>query len=296
MDAARLRLVVTHRTAYHFPEGANRLLIALRLWPEPHAGQLIRKWEVNVNGTPVIPNVRNGLGEQVGLWSAPATPGEIAVVASGVVETEDRAGVVSGLTVRPNPMIFLRSTDRTRADATIRKLVAAPEADTPLLSWLHDLMAIVRDRIRYLTGSTHAETTATEALQAGAGVCQDHAHVFIAAARAHGVPARYVCGYMLADGEHGDLHETHAWAEAWVDGLGWVAFDPSNGLCPTERYIRLTTGLDSFDAAPIRALASGGQGTGVFADVRITTSNAWGSSEADDEARIRALQQQQSQQ
>lgn len=289
-------MVVTHRTAYNFPAGVSRLLIAMRLWPEPHAGQLIRKWEVSVNGAPVTPNVRNGMGERVALWSGPVTPGEVAVIASGIVETEDRSGVISGLTVRPNPVIFLRTTDRTKSDAAIRKLVAARNDEEPVLSWLHLLMEAVYERVQYITGSTDSGTTAVEALKSGMGVCQDHAHIFIAAARAHGIPARYVCGYMLADGQHGDLHETHAWAEAWVDGLGWVAFDPSSGLCPTERYVRLSTGLDSFDAAPIRGLASGGQGTGVFADVRIATSAAWGRAEGEDEARIRALQQQQSQQ
>jgi transglutaminase-like putative cysteine protease len=71
------------------------------------------------------------------------------------------------------------------------------------------------------------------------------------------IPARYVCGYFLA-GTLAPSEAHHAWAEAWVDGLGWVGFDPANGMCPTERYVRLACGLDSSSAAPIRGTRRGG--------------------------------------
>lgn len=291
---SRLRLLVTHRTAYHYPEGASRLLLVLRLWPEPHAGQVIRKWQVSVNDELLQPGARTGHGDRSALWSAAPSPGHVVITASGIVETEDRNGLVTGLTVRPNPAIFLRPTDHTRADKAIRDLVAPPGPD--LIPWLHGLMAAINERLPYVTGATTMQTTAIEALKVGAGVCQDHAHLFIAAARAHGVPARYVAGYMLADGDHGDLHETHAWTEVWVEGLGWVGFDPSSGICATERYIRLSTGLDAFDAAPIRGHATGGGAIGVVADVRIAKSNGDGAGEGDQESNLRAQQQQSQQQ
>jgi transglutaminase-like putative cysteine protease len=92
----------------------------------------------------------------------------------------------------------------------------------------------------------------------GKGVCQDHAHIFIAAARTLGVPARYITGYLLLDsGGTADAH--HAWAEAWVEGLGWVGFDVSNGICPTDKYVRLAVGLDAGYAAPVTGSRRGGQ-------------------------------------
>lgn len=290
----RLRLLVSHRTAYHYPTGASRLQLVLRLWPEPHAGQVVRKWQVTVNDQLVQPGARTGHGDRSALWSAAAAPGDVAICASGIIETEDRSGLVTGLTVRPNPAIFLRETDQTRADKAIRELAPSPGEDR--IPWLHELMATVNSRLPYVSGATNARTTAMEALKAGAGVCQDHAHLFIAAARAHGVPARYVCGYMLAGEGAQELHETHAWAEAWVEGLGWTAFDPSTGLCPTERYIRMSTGLDAFDASPIRGHAIGGGSAGVRADVRIAPSTGVGVGEGDLEARLRAEQQQSQQQ
>lgn len=283
---------MTHRTSYHFPYGANRLLLVLRLWPEAYAAQVVRQWQVTVNGEDIAPQSITGNGERCALWSAPAQPGEIAITASGIVETEDRAGLVSGLTVRPNPAIFLRSTERTRADKAIRELMPAPDLSAPV-PWLHDLMGEVYRRLSYVTGSSTNDTTAIDALKGGAGVCQDHAHLFIAAARAHGIAARYVAGYMLADGAHSDLHETHAWAEVFVDQLGWVGFDPSSGICTTERYVRLTTGLDAFDAAPIRGHATGGAAATLLADVRIGELSIGGRSDPAGTAMLQAQQQQQ---
>lgn len=269
MSPQRLSMVINHRTSYHFPNGAARLLLLLRLWPEPHAGQVVRNWAVSVNDEPVFPSARTGHGDNIALWSAAANPGEIAILATGIVEAEDKSGLVTGLTVRPNPAIFLRPTDTTRSDKAVRDLMPAPTAPDTRIAWLHELMGVVHERLAYVTGSTTVGTTAIDALKAGVGVCQDHAHLFIAAARAHGIPARYVCGYLLADGDHGDLHETHAWAEAWIEGMGWYAFDPSSGICTTQRYVRLTTGFDASDAAPIRGHSTGGGASGVIADVRI---------------------------
>jgi transglutaminase-like putative cysteine protease len=100
------------------------------------------------------------------------------------------------------------------------------------------------------------ETSAEAALAAGQGVCQDHAHIFIGAARLLGLPARYVSGYLMMD-DRVDQEAGHAWAEAYVAGLGWVAFDVSNGISPDERYVRLATGFDYRDAAPVTGISIG---------------------------------------
>jgi transglutaminase-like putative cysteine protease len=122
---------------------------------------------------------------------------------------------------------------------------------------MHVLMNAVRDKVDYAIGVTNAHTSAAEALSDGQGVCQDHAHIFISAARVMGVPARYVNGYFLTDtDEPSEAH--HAWAEAYIEGLGWLGFDPANGICPTDHYVRLACGLDAGSAAPIRGTRRGG--------------------------------------
>jgi transglutaminase-like putative cysteine protease len=133
---------------------------------------------------------------------------------------------------------------------------------------MHALCTAVRDAIEYRSGATTSQTTAAQALKQGAGVCQDHAHVFIAAARTLNVPARYVVGYLLAVDTA--LTETHAWAEAHLSDIGWVGFDPANGICPTDRYVRLGCGLDSADAAPIRGSVVGAPQERLSASVDIS--------------------------
>jgi transglutaminase-like putative cysteine protease len=103
-------------------------------------------------------------------------------------------------------------------------------------------------------------------LALGTGVCQDHAQVLIAAAREAGLPARYVSGYLQANAD-GAAHEAaHAWAELYVQGFGWIGFDPANRCCPDARYIRLGSGLDAQDAAPIRGISRAVGSTGAAAE------------------------------
>jgi transglutaminase-like putative cysteine protease len=164
--------------------------------------------------------------------------------------------VVAGLAKALPPRVFLKETPQTKPDAPIRALSASVEGkDT--LEKLHALLASVRDKVEYAPGATGNHTSAAEALANGKGVCQDHAHIFIAAARCLGIPARYVTGYLVLEDE-APSQAHHAWAEAWVEGLGWVGFDAANRICPTERYIRLACGLDAGHAAPIVGSRRGG--------------------------------------
>ncbi len=108
-----------------------------------------------------------------------------------------------------------------------------------------------------MPGTTSVATNAESALEAGRGVCQDHSHIFLSAARLLKIPARYVSGYLLMEGID-EQTASHAWTEAHIDGLGWVGFDAANNVCPNDRYVRLATGLDYRDAAPISGVRLGG--------------------------------------
>ena len=134
------------------------------------------------------------------------------------------------------------------------QIIAAAESP---LAGCHNLTDAISDAIAYKPGSTRAQTTAAQALAQGEGVCQDHAQALIAAARAGGIPARYVSGY-LQSGQDGLDHEAaHAWGELYITGIGWIGFDPANRCCPDARYIRIGSGLDAQDAAPIRGISRG---------------------------------------
>jgi transglutaminase-like putative cysteine protease len=163
---------------------------------------------------------------------------------------------VRRLTEVAPPRVFRRDTVKTAPDDAIRELVVGLEAPDPI-DRLHELMQLIGERVKYVLGATNAHTSAAEALKAGRGVCQDHAHVFISAARLMGFPARYVNGYFVTGGEYASEAQ-HAWAEAYIDGLGWLGFDPANHVCPTDRYVRLACGLDAASAAPITGNRRGG--------------------------------------
>lgn len=252
-----MRLAVRHLTRYAYDPPAARAALRLKLFPPRFASQAVREWRVAVNGEAVEPNFVNGLGEGEAIWTSLLPQSAIEIVAEGVVDASDSSGVVRGLADATRPAMFLQPTALTEANDAIVAL--AKKAKRPdALTTMHRLSNAVRDAVDYTQAATHHATTAAEALAQGAGVCQDHAHIFIAGARAIGVPARYVTGY-LAPGFEGD-HETHAWAEAYVPDLGWVGFDPSNRQCPTDAYIRLCAGFDAADAAPVRGAVSLGAG------------------------------------
>lgn len=263
-----MRLAVRHVSSYRYAPPAIRVAMRLKLYPSVFDGQHTVEWRVTANGEEVSPILTSGFGDAAGLWVDHDNPAAVEIVAEGIVEVENRAGVVRGLPASPPVGIFLRETDLTRCDRGIAALAAEASGETTL-DELHDISRRVRAAVDYRTGSTDALTTASQALAQGAGVCQDHAHIFVAAARSRGLPARYVAGYLLPDAANGELSETHAWAEAFVKGLGWVGFDPSNEICPTENYIRLACGLDAAGAAPVRGNVLGRGEEGLSASVVI---------------------------
>jgi transglutaminase-like putative cysteine protease len=249
---------VRHVTRYRYGQPASYTIQSLRLTPVPFKGQRVLDWRVAVSGSPPALQYRDGFGNIVHLATINERHEELQIEAGGTVETKDCNGVVSGLVKDAPPRIFLRETLQTRPDAAIRELAHGATGKNTL-DKLHVLLGAIGDRVEYVPGITDAHTAAAEALADGKGVCQDHAHIFIAASRVLTIPARYVTGYLMLEGETA-AQAHHAWAEAWVDGLGWVGFDAANGHCPTDNYVRLACGLDADYAAPVTGSRRGGDG------------------------------------
>jgi len=279
-------LVIRHLTHMRYPQGAGGLALRLRLFPQSFDGQRVIDWHVEIDGKEIDHAIVGAYGERFAQWLTQEYREELEIVARGTVETEDKAGVIRGLRRTPPPAVFLRETMLTRITPDLERIGAGLAAGPDALPGLHALSERVREALPYRTGFTNSATTAADALTGTGGVCQDHAHIFIAAARSRGFPARYVAGYLLAGDEAYQQFETHAWAEAFVENLGWVGFDVTNGLSPTDHYVRLCTGLDADDAAPVRGIVTGGGPGAVSADVRIARG----------EGDIEAIQQQQQQQ
>jgi transglutaminase-like putative cysteine protease len=258
MSPMRLRIV--HRTVYTYEKPLSYGLQELRLTPKSRPGQTVLRWTVAIEGGSFEVEFDDHHMNRVTLISFSGEGHRIEVTCEGEVETEDTAGIVGRHQGFTPLWLFERQTELTRAGAQVRRLVRGLAADFPEeLPRLHELSRRVLAAITYRVGATDPGTSAEAALERGEGVCQDHAHVFIAAARAMGIPARYVSGYLMLDDR---IHQqaSHAWAEAHVDGLGWVGFDVSNGISPDARYIRVATGLDYREAAPVSGLRFGDHG------------------------------------
>jgi transglutaminase-like putative cysteine protease len=249
-------LTVDHITHYRYDRPMRDVVQSHRLTPSVYDGQRTLDWTVTVSDGVQGGAFRDGAGDRVQGWTVAGPVNEIVVTVRGTVETKDLTGVLRGYRETVNPECYMRATGATRADRALNEL-AHDTSGGGGLDLAHALSATVSDAIAYRPGVTTAHTTAAEALALGEGVCQDHAHALIAVARVRGLPARYVSGYLHSDAT-GEAHEAaHAWAEMYLTGLGWVGFDPANRCCPDARYIRLGSGFDSKDAAPIRGISRG---------------------------------------
>lgn len=252
-----MRLAIRHVTRYDFARPVAHGLQRLRLKPKPTHGQSVLEWRMELEGAVVEAEYDDHHHNRVTLVSVQPMATAVSVACSGVIDTSDKVGIV-GPHVGNMPLwCFLRQTELTRPGARLRALVSSLATDkADVLERLHELSGLVLEMVRYQTGGTDADTSAEHALAVGHGVCQDHAHVFLGAARLMGVPARYVSGYLMMD-DRIDQEAGHAWAEAHVEGLGWVGFDVSNGISPDARYVRVATGCDYREAAPVTGISSG---------------------------------------
>ncbi len=255
-----MRLTVRHETIYNFDPPMRGVVQSHRLTPSQFDGQQVISWAVNIDGAERGASFRDGAGDFIETISVLGPVDKVVIEVIGEVETTDLAGVLRGHRETVPPLSYLRTTRATRPDVALIELAetaVAGIAPDRVLDRAHALSAKVAEAIAYETGATRVDTTAAEAVALGRGVCADHAHALIACALTLDIPARYVMGYLFASEELGGMEASHAWAEMHIPGLGWVGFDPTNGSSPNDRYIRLSSGADAFEAAPIRGVAQG---------------------------------------
>lgn len=251
-----MRLKINHQTSYRYDEPVNYALQQLRLTPKSRAGQTVFNWETTIKGGQLELEFDDQHHNNVQLVSFEPGGTEIIIHSIGEVETIDNNGVVGEHGGYAPLWYFERPTELTKPGPNIRKLMKKVNRSNGDIPGLHHLCDLIKGKVRYETGKTDTSTLAEEALQNRRGVCQDHAHIFITIARLMGYPARYVSGYLLMD-EQINQDASHAWAEAYVENIGWIGFDVSNSICPDERYVRVATGLDYRDAAPINGMRFG---------------------------------------
>ncbi len=261
-------LKIRHTTTYRYDRPVDYALQKVRLRPQRVSTQQVEAWKITIAGGAVEAAYDDHYGNHVDLVNVDVGATEVAITAEGSVITHDATGVLGKVYGRAPLWHFQQPTAATTAGAQITALANSVTLKADQVDTFHALSAAILKAAPYQIGVTQSGTTAEEALALGAGVCQDHAQIFIAAARHHGVPARYVSGYLMMN-DTVDQDATHAWAEAHVDGLGWVGFDVSNGVSPDERYVRIATGRDARDAAPTEGLRMGDAAERMIVSVQV---------------------------
>lgn len=247
-------LKIDHRIAWELDEPARFSIHYLRLWPTNEPTQAVIDWRVESRGRAAP--FTDGYGNKLLALSLTEPHRRLALHAAGMVETRDAAGVY-GFALDPLPPVYwLRNDGLAHHDAAVAAFAGAIKAkagDDPL-PLAHQLMTAIHTGLRLQRGPSAEATTAAETLAAKTGNTKDLAHLFIAAARAVGIPARFATGYLFRPGL--EIDGMHCWAEAWFEHLGWVGFDPAHSISPTEHYVRVAVGRDHAEAAPVSGLAA----------------------------------------
>jgi transglutaminase-like putative cysteine protease len=250
-----MRLRIVHETAFRYDPPPTGSIQTLRLTPRGHDGQFVINWRIEVDHDCRLETAIDPFGNTVSSFNTEGTLDELTITALGEVETHDMAGMVRGQAERFPVGVFLRDTQLTESDAAIRDFALSDCAAAPTdrLSKLHFIMGLLHER----TALEPADDDSAIATFAGRkGDARALAHQFIAIARYLNIPARYASGYLFQpDAEPADRE--YGWAEAFIDGVGWVGFDAAMNLCPTDLYVRLAIGLDRIGAAPVRGMGYG---------------------------------------
>lgn len=264
-------LTIRHETSYHYSKPLAYTIQQLHLTPRIEPQQRALSWQINTPGQ--CHAYTDAYGNLSQMLTINGKHQALSLVVQGSVETiypfQGRLNLVDTL----SPLLFTMPTRLTESDPTIVELAAAslPDRGKPAATrHLLQLAENIAGKVAYESGATEVTTTAIAALALGRGVCQDHAHLYLACCHAWDIPARYVSGY-IDPGTTGHA-ASHAWVDAWVvdsDFAGWVSIDVTHARLMTDAYCRLAIGRDYDSAAPVRGVRRGGGKETMSVDVHI---------------------------
>lgn len=256
-----MRIRIKHRIEHEYEAAPRSVMQVLRMSPSDHDGQHVASWRIDIDVDGRLRAGEDAYRNHVHSLAVDGPVGNFVIEIEGEVETTDLNGMVRGTLERFPLTVWLRESRLANASEAIVALSAEAlaGADDPL-ERAHRLAEAVGDAVAYDPQTGHETTPAADALEAKKGCARDMAHLLIATARCAGIPARYVSGYRIPEEPETPVAGMHAWAELAVEGFGWVAFDPSHRICPTEVYVRAAIGLDAESGGPLRTSRIGGAG------------------------------------
>lgn len=269
-----MRIRIAHQTRYTYERPARGIQQVFRLTPRDHDGQHVVTWRLEPSSEGILKVAEDPYGNVCHHFAPEGEVSQFTLTVSGIVETHEASGLVRGTVERLPDLVYLRETELTAPDEAIRSFahdIGHARIGDPL-DLLHRLLEAVHRDVAFDTAPTNVGTTAAQSFAMRRGVCQDLTHIFISAARCLGIPARYASGYFRRGDGVVEQDAGHAWAEAKTPELGWVGFDPANGISTTEAHVRVAVGLDYLAVAPIRGTRRGGGSEKL--DVTLTVQDA----------------------
>ncbi|MEN4917407.1 transglutaminase family protein [Achromobacter spanius] len=250
-----MKQIITHVTHYRYTAPVNYSIQTLRLTPRDDEHQRVLRWNIEAPGdlekqVDAYGNITHTL-----TLNRPHSDIELRVTGQVLVAPLTR-GVLGSEDSRLPVHAYCVQTPLTQSNDTIHAFVR--EVLPGGLSTSDDILALagaIHERVAYEPGTTDVTTAADQVLAMGHGVCQDHAHLFLACVRGLNVPARYVSGYLYTTAEHA---ASHAWADVWLPDVGWTSVDITNRQFASECHCRLAVGRDYDSASPVRGVRTGG--------------------------------------
>jgi transglutaminase-like putative cysteine protease len=249
-----MRLSILHRTVYRYTAPVVYSIQQLRLTPRAEPHQRTLRWRLHAPAP--LTEATDAYGNLLHTMTMTEAHGDVHIEARGEVEVDPLVrGRLDEVDGGVPPRSYLAQTTLTEPDTRVQDFahenLRRLDADG-LLEFAHRICRSVS----YQPGTTEVTSTATEALVQGRGVCQDHAHLFVACCRVRGLPARYVSGYVHpGDAPHA---ASHAWADVYLADEGWVSIDVTHRTFASEHLCRLAVGRDYASAGPVRGVRVGG--------------------------------------
>ncbi len=245
-----MKLMINHQTHYQYTECAKNSIQYIKMMPQSNEHQHVNGWSISVPG---IKHFKKDAFDNVWLTSTQPEPyQQMSIMAQGVVEIE--TSIPFGVACSVQPALFLQQTATTLCSQEMYEFAYRFMIEKSLKHFQKLANALLL-HMPYTCAITTVMHSASESFSAQQGVCQDHSHVFIAMAKAFGVPARYVSGYLFANNQ---AHlASHAWAEIYLDGK-WHVMDVSNQLFEPEAHVYVAIGRDYWDVAPVRGVRENG--------------------------------------
>jgi transglutaminase-like putative cysteine protease len=248
-----MKLHIHHETRIHYSEPVSYSIRQLRLTPREDGGQHTLSWTVRANGQTLVR--RDAWGNIAHLMTLEGPHSDVRIEVDGIVETCDDASVLPETQSALHPLTYLATTPLTTVDEALRAFAEReldPQRD--LAESLKRFSTAIGKRVKRTAGNRDP-LGAIESFKAGQADPRDLAHIFIAGCRARSLPARFVSGYLL---DTSGRASSHAWADVWLEGRGWLACDVTGQRLADGRYCRIAIGRDFLDACPVRSARTGG--------------------------------------